>query len=103
MTTITLSRELVERAVYLANKAGSTKRADGTYLDMDCEYTFLAVALRAALNAPAPEAQLAHVLLTDEQIDAVTREQWGQLLGSMMLAHRVYARAIEAEVLLRHI
>jgi len=41
----------------------------------------------AAHPQPAP--------LTDEQIDQITAEQWGPLLGSMKQAYRAYARAIE--------
>ena len=36
--------------------------------------------------------------LTDDQIDAVTRQQWGEQLGVMMQAYRAYARAIEARI-----
>ena len=37
--------------------------------------------------------------LSDEQIDAVTLLQWGEMKGHPLAAHRAYARAIEAEVL----
>ena len=36
--------------------------------------------------------------LSDEQIDAVTLLQWGEMKGHPLAAHRAYARAIEAEV-----
>ena len=36
--------------------------------------------------------------LSDEQIDAVTLSQWGEMKGGPLAAHRAYARAIEAEV-----
>ena len=36
--------------------------------------------------------------LSDEQIDAVTLLQWGEMKGQPLAAHRAYARAIEAEV-----
>lgn len=36
--------------------------------------------------------------LSDEQIDAVTLSQWGEMKGDPLAAHRAYARAIEAEV-----
>ena len=36
--------------------------------------------------------------LSDEQIDAVTLSQWGEVKGHPLAAHRAYARAIEAEV-----
>ena len=36
--------------------------------------------------------------LTDDQIDAVTREQWGPRSLPVFLAHRAYARAIEREL-----
>ena len=36
--------------------------------------------------------------LTDAQIDEVTRKHWGEQLGSMMLAHRTFARAIERAI-----
>ena len=49
-----------------------------------------------ALHAEMLAALAVRVPLTDEQIDAVTRQQWGEQLGVMMMAHRAYARAIEA-------
>lgn len=36
--------------------------------------------------------------LSDEQIDAVTLSQWGEMKGGPLAAHRAYARAIEAKV-----
>ena len=36
--------------------------------------------------------------LSDEQIDAVTLLQWGEMKGQPLAAHRAYARAVEAEV-----
>lgn len=44
--------------------------------------------------ARASLAQTGAEPLTDEQIDSVTRQQWGEQLGVMMMAHREYARAI---------
>lgn len=35
-------------------------------------------------------------MLTDQQIDSVTLAQWGAMPGSLALAHRAYARAVEA-------
>jgi len=36
-----------------------------------------------------------HKPLTDEEIDAVTIEQWGEMKGYPLAAHRAFARAIE--------
>ena len=48
------------------------------------------------LHAEMLAALAVRVPLTDDQINAVTRQQWGEQLGSAMMAHRAYARAIEA-------
>lgn len=52
----------------------------------------------AAIDAQAPQAApVALTPLTDEQIDAVTRQQWGSdQAGVMLQAHRAYARAVLA-------
>lgn len=44
-------------------------------------------------NKMVPEAAPA---LTDERIDAITVAQWGKQIGSMLQAHRAYARAVLA-------
>lgn len=44
---------------------------------------------------PQP-AQATQAEVTDAEIDAVTRQQWGEQLGVMFQAHRAYARAILA-------
>jgi hypothetical protein len=41
-------------------------------------------------TAPTPRKPL-----TDEEIDAVTVEQWGEMKGYPLAAHRAFARAIE--------
>ena len=52
------------------------------------------VAIQAAeeylRSAPQP------VTLTDEEIDAVTISQWGEMKGAPLQAHRAYARAVIA-------
>lgn len=40
--------------------------------------------------APTPRKPL-----TDEEIDRVTLQQWGEIWGAPLIAHRAYARAIE--------
>lgn len=41
---------------------------------------------------PAPKQEP----LSDEQIDAITISQWGDMHGFPLAAHRAYARAVEA-------
>lgn len=50
-------------------------------------------AVRAA-QAAQPERKL----LSDEKIDAVTDAQWGYCVLNQRMAHRAYARAIEAAI-----
>ena len=66
--------------------AGNVVTAQG--FTPDAEHRDDWVPLYAAPAAPAEP-----VPLTDEQIDAITSQQWGQ--GTVNAAHRAYARAIE--------
>jgi uncharacterized protein YdcH (DUF465 family) len=52
-------------------------------------------ASHSALYGEVERLRAARVPLTDAEIDAVTRQQWGEQLGVMFQAHRAYARAIE--------
>lgn len=56
----------------------------------------LAVAILGALADATPHQTPARVPLTDAQIDSITRELWGQQIGVMVVAHRLYARAVLA-------
>lgn len=55
----------------------------------------LAAAPQPPVAQPSPAA-VERKPLTVEQIDCVTIEQWGEMRGHPLLAHRAYARAIEA-------
>ena len=67
----------------------------GMWSCTDCGRRFEPVA-PVADHACTTSAVVDRVPLTDDQINAVTRQQWGEQLGSAMMAHRAYARAIEA-------
>lgn len=58
--------------------------------------TFEAVLVeRHALKAELAALKAQRVLMSDEQIDTITREQWGTDHSSLgYLAHRTYARAV---------
>jgi hypothetical protein len=54
----------------------------------------------AESKAIAPQAHQARAQMSDEQIDAITREQWGRCESELIYAaHRAYARTIERWVM----